>query len=394
MPSKSLGIAILGVNKQVRARLELFLDRHWSSNCLLVSEEKADLCILDLDGLNGKKLLQKQKDHYPNRPLILLSVRDTDIDDITLLRKPLSGNLLKKTIDDLIIKLSQQHSAEEVSTAEPAPISTPEPEPAPQSLEGLKPAVMESKSNERRISLPDSATQARIIRGSCNLIDSVQRNRFPHNNNLYYDPNALLQYTLMNAIEQCRREGRPLRLNLPDDKYISLLPVSNIALTNLNDNKLRPRCLLPIKQQQIRIDHPGENEIALLQAKSEAPQDIDGLLWKVSLWSSRGRLPVGITIDTTIELRQWPNLTRLLAIPQFLRIAALWAKTPLSLNKTAALLNIEARYVCAFFSACYALELTQILSITKDQEVLASNPKKTLAQKGLLQRILRRLRVA
>jgi hypothetical protein len=131
-----------------------------------------------------------------------------------------------------------------------------------------------------------------------------------------------------------------------------------------------------------------------MHADTETPQDIDGLLWKVTLWSARGRLPLGTDIDTTIALRQWPNLTRLLAIPEFLRIAALWVKNPLSLSKTAELLNIEARYVCAFFSACDALELTQVLPTTGEAVVFDSNQEKSVAPKGLLRRILRRLRVA
>jgi hypothetical protein len=182
-------------------------------------------------------------------------------------------------------------------------------------------------------------------------------------------------------------------VNLPDEKYIALFPKTNTALTNLSDSKLRPRCLLPIRSHQIRIDYPNDSENNPMHTDTQASQDIDGLLWKVTLWSARGRLPLGTNIETTITLRQWPNLTRLLAIPQFLRIAALWVKTPLSLKRTAEQLNIEARYVCAFFSVCDALELTQVLPMTEDKVILESNQKRSVAPKGLLRRILRHLRI-
>jgi hypothetical protein len=382
---KPLGIALLGINERDRARLELFLDYHWSSNCLLVSEEYADVCILDLDSLTGKKLLQQQQAHNPSRPLIVLSVHDVEIDEVSLLRKPLSGKLLKNAIDDYMTALAQHASAEKAPT--------PTPEPTAENHRKLNSALTRFKINDRRNALPNTATQARLIRGSCGPADSAALDIPPGNSRLYYDPSALFQHVLKSAIEQSRREARPLRLNLPDEKYIALLPETHITLTNLSDSKLRPRCLLPIKQHQIRIDYPGDSELRQLQADSEAPQDMDALLWKVSLWSARGRLPLGTRTDTTIGLRQWPNLTRLLTIPQFLRIAALWAKTPSPLSKTVELLNIEARYVCAFFSACYALELTQILSTTEDQEVLQSNPQQSTAPKSLLRRILRRLRM-
>jgi hypothetical protein len=391
--NKPLGIALLGINERDRARLELFLDHHWSSNCLLVSEEHADMCILDLDSLGGKKLLQQQQACNPSRPLIVLSIHDVDIGDVSLLRKPLSGKLLKSAIDNIHTTLVEQTSAEKVPTPAPAPELTPTPEPTSFGREELNTAVTKFKINGRRSALPNTAIQARLIYGSCGPADSIELDNPPDNSSLYYDPSALFQQVLKSAIEQSRRKALPLRLNLPDDKYVALLPEANIALTNLSDSKLRPRCLLSTKQHQIRIDYPGDSEIHRLQADSETPQDMDGLLWKVSLWSARGRLPLGTKIDTTIGLRQWPNLTRLLAIPQFLRIAALWAKTPLPLSKTVELLNIEARYVRAFFSACYALELTQTLSTTEDQKVLQRNPQQSAAPKGLLRRILRRLRV-
>jgi hypothetical protein len=388
--NKPLGVALLGVNDRDRAILELFLDQHWSSNCLLVSEELADLCILDLDSLGGNKLLKQQQNSNPNRPLIVLSVRDVNIDNVHLLRKPLSRQLLKRAIEDCISALGLAVPEEEPPT--PTPEATPKPRP-----EGHKEAdtaLTVFKNNGRRSTLPNSATQARIIRGSCGHMDRFEVNISPGSNTVYYDPTTLLQQELKSAISQCRRETRALRMSLPDDKYIVLLPESNVALTNLSDSKLRPRCLLPIDKYQFHIDFPDVHEINQLHTRSESPQDIDGLLWKITLWSARGRLPLGIHIDTTIGLRQWPNLTRLLAIPQFLRIAALWVKTPQSLIKTAELLNIEARYVCAFFSACYALELTQSLSTSENEVALEHDQKPSVAPKGLLRRILQRLRVA
>ncbi len=392
--NKPLGIALLGMNDRDRSRLELFLDHYWSSNCILVNERFADLCILDLDSLYGKKTLQQQQDLHPDRPLIVLSVHDVDINDVSLLRKPLRVELLKSAIDNHMKELAQRALLEET----PPPVSEPKPELKVTRHVKTSPAVAHTqiltKRNDRRSALPNLATQARIIRGSCSVIESKDFYSPPKDGSLYYDPNTLFQQILKSHIEQCRLDGRPTRISLSDDKYIVLLPETGTALTNLSDSKLRPRCILPVTPHQIRVDYPGETEIRQLYDDIEAPQDIDYLLWKVSLWSARGRLPLGIHIDSIIELKHWPNLTRLLAMPQFLRIAALWAKTPLPLSKTVEALNIEARYVCAFFSACFALELARVLPANEGQAILQSNPEKAVAPKGLLRRILRRLRVA
>ncbi|MEJ2393939.1 MAG: hypothetical protein P8Z77_04015 [Candidatus Thiodiazotropha sp.] len=385
--SNPLGIALLGMNDRDRSRLELFLDHHWSSNCLLVSEKQADLCILDLDSLHGKKILQQQKVTYPHRPLIVLSVHEAEISDVSHLRKPLSTDRLKSAINGFISALAQ-------NTSEEKEVPAKAPEPAPISQERPSTDTSEPTVNKRRSALPGAATQARIIRGSCGPSGDIDLNNPTADSKLFYDPGVLFQQVLKSGIEKCRQEARPVRLSMPDKKYVTLLPEANIAFTNLSDTKLRSRCLLPINQHEIHIDYPSSREIDQLQANMEASQDIDGLLWKVSLWSARGRLPIGTSADTTIELQQWPNLTRLLAIPHFLRIAALWTKTPMSLTQTVETLNIEARYVCAFFSACYALELTQLLSMAEDRKVSQKSAQKSSTPKGVLRRILRRLRVA
>jgi hypothetical protein len=390
--SKPLGITLLGVNERDKARLEFFIDLHWSSNCRLVDEKDADMCILDLDSISGKKLLQQQRERHPNRPLIVLSVHDAHIDDVSLLRKPLSGDLLKNTIDELMTVLAQQFTTEDeaLPITEEIILSSP----AYQERWELNCTISQNTTNRRRNSLPDASTQARMIRGSCGSDKSIELDKPHQSGDLYYDPSTLFQQVLKNAIDQCREETRPLKLNLSDGKYIALLPEANIALTNLSDSKLRPRCFIPLRQLQVRTDYPDGSEAELFRNNKETFQDMDGLLWKVSLWSARGRLPHGTDIDATITLRQWPNLTRLLTIPQFLRIAALWVKTPSTLSKTTALLNIEARYVCAFFSACYALGLSQVMSMTGDEAITEPGLQSTAAPKSFLRRILQRLRVA
>jgi hypothetical protein len=383
--NKPLGIALLGINKWERARLELFIDHHWSSNCHLVPEECADLCILDIDSLDGKKLFKQQQHCHPGRPLIVLSIHNTELNNVLLLRKPLNSRQLKNIIDDHITAILEQPREGKVQSSidKPAYVKPSE----------LKPTISNNSINHRRISLPDAATQARMIRGSCGLFCPAEADKKTINNNLYYDPSGHLQQILKGAIEQCRREVRPLVLNLPAKKYIALYPQTNIALTNLNDTKLRSRCLLPIDSHQAQISYLKDHMSDHVFADAEIPQDIDGLLWKVTLWSARGRLPIGTNIDHNIVLHQWPNLTRLLATPQFLRIAALWATNPLPLGKTAEQLNIQAHYVRAFFSACSVLELIQALPSIEDEVGLQNDQNRSNAPKGLLQRILRHLRM-
>lgn len=405
--SKPVGIALLGFSERDMGVLAFFLEKQGTNGFLIVPEANADLCVLDLDSVNGQKLLQRQLDRHRRRPLIALSVRDADIDNVRVLRKPLRTDVFKSVLELSVRELARRSSVEETQApSETAPISVSNlvPELAsasvpvqiqpPKGSEEKDAVTMGLSSIDRRSALPSVSAQARIIHGSCGVGGTVDLDMTADLKKLFYEPRDYFQHALKGAVDQCRHEARPLHLQMSDEKYVTLLPKTNIALTNLSDTKLRPRCLIPINHNQINIEYRRESEIHLLSASTEIPQSIDALLWKVTLWSSRGRLPVGTRIDSVIRLRQWPNLTRLMAIPQFLRIAALWAKNPSPLNRTVELLNIEARYVCAFFSACCALELTQALTATVDREALPDNASNSGAPAGLLRRILHRLRVA
>lgn len=400
------GIALLGFSERDKGILTFFLEKQRASNFMIVSETYADLCVLDLDGIDGQKLLQQQFDRHPHRSLIVLSVRDVHIDNVRVLRKPLRTDFFKSALEFTLSELTQRSpvARAQLAVATTVPISVPDPVLAPAPVSERIPSLkgreenslvsLDSDGIDRRSALPGMSAQARIIHGSCGVSGAIDFNMPVDMNKLFYNPHDLFQGVLKNAIERCRHEGRPLHLELSHGKYVTLLPKANIALTNLSDTKLRPRCLLPMEHNQINIDYHRESETHLLNACTDIVQSIDALLWKVALWSARGRLPVGTNIDAVVRLQQWPNLTRLMAIPQFLRMAALWSKSPSPLKKTVELLNIEARYVCAFFSACCALELTHTLAATVNQDVVPGHMPNSAAPGGLLRRLLKRLRVA
>jgi hypothetical protein len=393
-----LKIALLGISERDKAMLDLFLRKHCPGGCRVVSEERADICILDLDGIHGKKLLQQQRDSHSQRPLIVLSVRDTHVDGVQFLRKPLRTELLKHAIEFCRNELAQRAPA-----PAPAPeILTPTPAQSANSdgAKAKRTPVGFAGSNTRG-TLRSQEKQKRFVHEWCGQSSAIDLSKKVDNDKLYYDPSTLFQSILKHAVDRCRHEERAVRLHLPGGKHITLLPKAGLALTDLSDARLRPRCLLAIKHDETRIEYPRYSETHLLRTSNQSPQNIDALLWKVTLWSARGRLPLGTDINSAVGLQHWPNLTRLMTIPQFLRVSALWVTNPLTLAKTVETLGVEARYVCAFFSACHALELTQIQATTASPEVpvvsLAKSSRPGLpgpSRPGLLGRILRRLRVA
>ena len=111
----------------------------------------------------------------------------------------------------------------------------------------------------------------------------------------------------------------------------------------------------------------------------------------MALWSWRGRLPAEIDPNAPVYIRYWPNLTRLTLTPHAMRIVALWRKQSRSLFNTAEALKIPQRYVFAFYTAAYTLNLTGVSRRAVDF-TFAPEPVQASRYRTLFLRLLNRLR--
>jgi len=102
---------------------------------------------------------------------------------------------------------------------------------------------------------------------------------------------------------------------------------------------------------------------------------MDSFKWIVALWCSRGRVPEGVDVTQPVYLRQWPNLTRLELIPHAVQIASLLYEHPRSLIDMAKQLDIEQRYVFAFFSACKSIGLSDVSRRDVDKLFVPEKPE-------------------
>ncbi|MBI5618632.1 MAG: hypothetical protein HY943_20335 [Gammaproteobacteria bacterium] len=86
---------------------------------------------------------------------------------------------------------------------------------------------------------------------------------------------------------------------------------------------------------------------------------IEAVLWEMALWTYRGRLPAGTDLAQRVKLTRWPNFTRLIEIPESLRIAAILSQQALTLPFVAEALHVPQRYVFAFYGAAHALGIAE-----------------------------------
>ncbi|WP_198266537.1 hypothetical protein [sulfur-oxidizing endosymbiont of Gigantopelta aegis] len=117
---------------------------------------------------------------------------------------------------------------------------------------------------------------------------------------------------------------------------------------------------------------------------------MESFTWLISLWSSRDRVPRGTPLDRPVYLMQWPNMTRLAAVPHGVRIAALLYEQASNLPDVARQLDIEQRYVFAFYSACKSIGLANISRRQIDKTFVNEQPKRH-KNKSILAKLLGKL---
>jgi hypothetical protein len=402
--SETLPIAVIGANDRMRDTIEIFFKGPCRGRYALSREQDALITIADLDAVKGQDLLDSHRRQYPHLPVIALTVRDLDIEDVQLLRKPIQLKALEKALEifreELQTKAEQEITpdaadSEAIASRRTKPEQSATPvleeqsitEPSPPGQEpkdilaenhliprqAIDPALPKSVNESPRKKPPaaDAAPFLRVVgkstRDSERLIqtccghaadiDPTDPNEYSR---LFYRPTTFIQGYLERAMEKAHKRDKVVRMVLIGDKNITLLPGSGMVFTDMADRILRPRTLISMRDNEVQISLSPESEEQLLQQKELEPVPYESFLWKVALWSARGRVPEGTDLERGVELLRCPNFTRLITTPYFLQISALWSRSSYSLLDTASTLDIPQRYVLAFFSACQALEMAQI----------------------------------
>ncbi|ADJ27100.1 hypothetical protein [Nitrosococcus watsonii] len=388
--SVPLRVATFGVGQHVRKLLEMAFAGPGKGNYFLVEETAAEVGILDLDGPRWKALWKNYRSRFPKRPTLIMSMRPTVFQDTVVIPKPVRLEILLAALEKLRVNCRCGGEAPKLSLQQPLK---------------SRPGVEVSKSSQIVPSsiLPSSTAYQPFIFGAAEAMERRAIHEYCGNapdrdvtdpiqlEKIYYDSHRYLQGHLHNALIKAQAIGGARITTSGWGEVIISLESSQIML-KLSDRQLRPLCVMPLAKANVDISTLTPQEVEALSSQvvySDSWQPLQPLLWKVALWTSRGRIPLDVPLDRPVCLKHWPNLTRLLLTPHAMRIAALWMVRPCSLMGTVAALQIPQRYVFAFFSAVHSLGLVALEQITVKEAPLSIPVPQ---HKGILDRILNRLR--
>jgi hypothetical protein len=388
---RRLKIAAVGMDERMQNALSLFFKGPGKNSCILVEENFAELSIVDLDGYGSKGLLEKHMQQYPDRPVILLSLQEQNMNGAIFVRKPLNPKQLMSALDKVKAQLSsnaQAASSTQSSNEQQADIQDGAAQRSLDSAanQSVKSTAPKSNRKTHKAAMGLDERSAKAFIGSAHDIDP---NDGKQASAAQYNPKDFFQYHLKRAFFLAESKVKPVLLET-EQGTMTFSPGSKPIRVEMSDQWLRSLSVVPIIDGAVSISLMNGNQVL----HEDAPPVLvsrEEMLWKTALWASRGRVPVGSSFTTPVYLRRWPNMPRLLVFPHALRIAALWVSKPHSLINTAEVLNVPQRYVFAFYSAAHAIGLAASTERAVDT-LFEPPPEHPHRRRSLFNRILNHLK--
>lgn len=385
-----------GMTEQMQNMLRQFFQGQCKGKYML-SDKGGEICIIDLDTYEGSKLRDSLKEQNANKQLILLSLHEPGAEGGVYLRKPVSIKALHEALEQAGKRISshkkrQEAPKENSSNANLTLVVDNTAKAAAAQIEApLERPVLGRAKQAVATANPAKQLGAQNVQSMIGTLQDVDLNDLEQIEKIQYKPDNYLHNHMHKIFAALKSDSRYESASL-DTPYgsIDIYPRDRAVALYFSESKLRILSSVPMKENELSIKY-FTTEHREKPVDTSMLLDMDALLWKTALWASRGRVPAGVSIDTPIQLRNWPNLTRMTAFPHAVRIAALWAKAQYSLRSTIEILDIPQRYIFAFYSAAQATDLLYV-GAPSTTEPVAQAPVQTHKKRGLLQRILGHLR--
>ncbi len=373
-----LRVSVKGVTNNMLNMLQYFFGNSRNSNCEIVNHELAELTIIDLDGAEGRRLVDEYQEKSPEHPLIILSLHNIEVENAILVPKPLKPEQLIKALDTLKQKIQSSKQLEEAvgkrdvsdssvdiiveATGEMLAVETEIPEETEvlRKAKAITPEKTEVIGREAA-SVVNQATIPSYTRdgqGSIGSAPDINQNDPDQLVSAQYNPAAYFQHHIRQAARKAGKYRRAVLLTMPHGSLV-VDSDGKSALLDIKESRLHAFCAMPIYDDTLTMIFIEEAALQKYRANA-TPVALVQVLWKAAIWASRGRFPIETSLNNKVTFRNWPDISRLLLFPHALRIAALWAEQPCSLIETARTLKIHQRYVFAFYSAGNAIGIAYV----------------------------------
>lgn len=396
-----LKVTLHGMDERAAQMFGMFLAGPARGCCVVVPEGQQEAVVVDLDGVGAERLWLDVRRRFSG-PALVLSVREKKLRHSIWVPKPIRADALIGAVERVRTELNtlavlhrgealaeniaaagrdeSQSDTRRMAAAGRAQVQTP----------AVQRAAEETGGGAARAA--ELALQERRVHECCgDLADEVYRD--PRRRaELFFEPDDTLFGAMREGVRVAEASGTPAVVEGLGHPLI-LCPDQRRLFSEMREQYLRPLCTRSRHQIPMRVHAIPLEETPITTSADPRLQRLDATLWSVALWTARGRVPTGTSLDAPVSLRAWPGLTRLQLTPGAMQIAALWVKQPTGLMATAERLGLPYRYVFSFFTACQALDLIDQAAIIPARAAPSASAAQAVPaeRRGLFRRMLNKL---
>lgn len=394
-----LKIALHGMDGRTYKMMVMYLQGPCKGAAIVVEDLNADVDMIDADSVKAKLLIE-QRLAESARPIIALSLQELAFENILYVKKPVKTDDLLFALSEAEAMLSAKKKPSKQASSSAENTATPQPQdsiaktehPLPPEKDQLRKHSTKTdeqkKTSKHQTAMQFDEGRFDAYIGSVPGLNVNDPKQFP---DAAYNPKDYFQGYVQSALMVAEAKKQVMHLN-SGWKPLIIFPHNHEIWLDADDKLLRAFAgvaMNKISGSGMSLT-PAEPGVASLEEDLDKFHDKDAFLWKLAVWTSKGRYPNALDIHRTVFLKHWPNFTRLVVTPHALRISALLMTGPRTLPDIAEVLNIKPQYVFVFISAAYALGLIGQAKREVDEIIQPPAIKKT-EQQGLLSRIIGKL---
>jgi len=352
-------VTTIGLDERSQEVLRIAFSSAAKGSCILSDDAAADVVICNMDSSNAKSLWDKNSVQHPDRPVVVISIKNPQLENSIYVSKPINVTTLISSIKQAHLNRGELFFSK-VSTA----------------------TATHTQQHSHSMPLQSRTTQNKNKAVEEPPVPDGQWQDESDTVISYYSPTDFLQGKLQEAfsLAQSKKTAVQLSIKLNGNwSNITTDPTHNKVISEINNEELKSLCTTPICCIDTRSKLVNNNDFF---EHSKSDQSIiedtsEQFLWKIALWTSAGRLPKGMTPTHLIRLDHWPNLTRLIQSPNDIRISALLTEQPGAPALIAKVLGIPITHVFSFYAASHALGLTTSAARNSAHKSSFSIPQKS-----------------
>ena len=193
---------------------------------------------------------------------------------------------------------------------------------------------------------PEEVVQRCGNSGDVDLSKREERRR------IFFSAEDSLLAKIIEAVALAKKMEQSVEITgLPGEMYY--FPEEQVFYSTFTDDFLNQLALTRFGYQELDIKAQSEFE---LEGKSKhLAEDAQTLIWKVAIWTARGRLFNGMDPEKNMQLSTQPDFVRFLPLPSGEEISEVWAGHSLSALDVVRILDVPQRVVFSFMSGAYSL---------------------------------------